>query len=105
MKSVKGRPRHFQTCWSNKDVDVAVCRTRKLFRIWKQSWNDEDRKKTHEVVENVDLCQDGCELFRIPKQRTGENRDVVGVSCLKDESGAVRVWLIKRKSGRSLWIS
>ena len=26
-------------------MDVAVCRKRKLFRIWKLSWNDEDRKK------------------------------------------------------------
>ena len=40
----KGKPRHFETyCW-NKDVDVAVCRKRGLFRIWKQSWNEEDRK-------------------------------------------------------------
>ena len=30
-------------------------------------------------------------MFRIAKQRAGEKRDVVGVSCLKDESRAVKV--------------
>ena len=34
---------------------------------------------------------DGCELFRIAKQRVGEKKDVVGVSCLKDEIGVVKV--------------
>ena len=41
----KGKLRHFETWWWNKDVDVAVCRKRELFRIWKQSWNEEDRAK------------------------------------------------------------
>ena len=31
------------------------------------------------------------ELFKIVKQRVEEKKDVVGVSCLKDESGAVKV--------------
>ena len=29
----------------NKDVDVTVRRKRELFRIWKQKWNEEGRKK------------------------------------------------------------
>ena len=106
----KGKPRNFETWWWNKDVDVAMCRKRELFRIWKQCWNEEDRKKycdakkdikrvvymamdqkAWEVVEKVDLCCAGCELFRIAKQRAGEKRDVVGVSCLKDESGMMKV--------------
>ena len=29
----KGKPRHFEMQWWNKDVDVAVCRKRELFRI------------------------------------------------------------------------
>ena len=105
----KGKPRHFETWW-NKDVDVAVCRKRELFRIWRQSQNEEDRKKyceakkdaktviyiamdqkARETVEKVDFCCDGCELFKIVKQRVGEKKDVVGVSCLKDENGAVKV--------------
>ena len=44
-----------------------------------------------EKVEKVDSCCDSCESFRIVKQKVGEKKDVVGVSCLKDESGAVKV--------------
>ena len=51
----------------------------------------------------VDLCLDGYEFFRIAKQRAREKRDVARVSCLKDETGAMKeVWMIKRKSGRSI---
>ena len=41
----KGKYRHFGMWWWNNDVDVTVCRKRKSFRIWKQSQNEEDRKK------------------------------------------------------------
>ena len=40
-------------------------------------------------MEKVDSCCD--ELFRIAKRRVGEKKDVVGVSCLKDESGLMKV--------------
>ena len=112
----KGKPRHFETWWWNKDLDVAVRRKRELFRIWRQSQNEEDRKKdckaeedakrvvyvamdqkAREAVEKVDSSRDGCELFRIAKQRAGEKSDVVGVSCLKDESGVVKVSMDDRK--------
>ena len=53
----------------------------------------------------VDSCRDGRELFRIAKHRVGEKKDVVGVSCLKDESGLAKMWMIERKSGRSIWKS
>ena len=97
-------------------MDVAVCRKRELFRIWKQSQNEEDRKKycdakkdakrvvymaldqkAREAVEKADSCRDRRELFRIAKQRVGEKKDVAGVSCLKDESGAVKVSVDDRK--------
>ena len=45
----KGKPRHFETWWWNKDVDLAVCRKRELFMIWKQSRNEEDTKKYREA--------------------------------------------------------
>ena len=48
-------------------------------------------------MEKVDLCCDGRELFRIAKQRVVEKKDVVGVSCVKDESGAVNVSVDDRK--------
>ena len=37
----------------------------------------------------VDSCCDVCELLRNAKQRLGE--EDVGVSCLKDETGTVKV--------------
>ena len=51
-------------------------------------------QKAREAVEKVDSCCNGCELFRIAKQRVGEKKGV-GDSCLKDESGAVKVWMMK----------
>ena len=48
-------------------------------------------QKAHEAVEKVDSCRDGRELFRTAKQE--EN----GVSCLKDESEAVKVHVHDRK--------
>ena len=97
----RDKPRHFQTWWWNKDVDVDVCRKRELFRSSKPSGNEEDRnkyceakkdakrvvymamnQKAREAVE-VNSCRHGRELFRIAKQRLGEKKDVVGVSCVK----------------------
>ena len=40
----KSKPRYFEMCWWNKDMDVTVLR-KELFRIWKQSRNEEDGKK------------------------------------------------------------
>ena len=93
-------------------MDIARCRKREFFRIWEQHCNEEDRKKVceskkdvkrevymvmdekaREAVEKAGSCCDGCELFKIVKQRVGEKKDVVGVSCIKDESGAVKVSL------------
>ena len=45
----KGKPRHFETWWWNKNVNVAVCRKTELFSIWKQNQNEEDRKKYYEA--------------------------------------------------------
>ena len=48
-------------------------------------------QKAREAMEKVDSCCDGCELFRIAKQRVGEKKDVAEVSFLKDKSVAVKV--------------
>ena len=44
-------------------------------------------QKAREAAGKVDQCRDGRELFRIAKQRVGEKKDTIGVSCLK---GAVK---------------
>ena len=54
-------------------------------------------QKAREAVEKVDSSRDGRELFRIAKERAAEKSDVVGVSCLKDESGPVKVSVDDRK--------
>ena len=54
-------------------------------------------QKAWEAVEKVDSCHDDRELFRVCKQRAGKIRDVVGFSCLKDETGAVKVSMGDRK--------
>ena len=57
-------------------------------------------------MEKIDFCCDGCELFRIAKQRVVKKKDVVGISCLKDESGTVKVSVDdQKKSGGSIWKS
>ena len=44
-------------------------------------------QKAQEGVE-VDSCRDGSQLLRIAKQRVGEKKDFVGVSCLKCGGGS-----------------
>ena len=65
-------------------MDVTACRNKELFMIWKQSQNEEDRKKyceakkdakrvvymamdqkAREMVEKIDSCREDHELFRI----------------------------------------
>ena len=67
-----------------------TCRKRELFRIWKQSWNEEVRtrscgakryakkvvymamdQKAREAVEKIDSCCGGRELFRIANKGLG----------------------------------
>ena len=54
-------------------------------------------QKAQVAVEKVNLCRDSCKLFRIAKQRVGKKKDAVGVTYLKDESGAVKVSVDDRK--------
>ena len=69
---------------------------KKIGRNIARQWVAMDQK-TREAVEKVDSSRDGPKLFRIAKQRAGEKGDVVGVTCLKDESGAVKVSVDDRK--------
>ena len=70
-----------------------IARQRKMLRVVYMAMD----QKAQEAVEKVDSSCDGHELFRIAKQRDGEKSDIVGVSCLKDESGAVKVSMDDRK--------
>ena len=76
-----------------------MCKKKELFRIWKQSRNQEYSKKyceakkdvkrvvhmtmdkkTQEAVKKVDSYHDGHELFRISKQGLGRREMVLGLS-------------------------
>ena len=71
-------------------MDVAVCRKRELFNIWKQNRNEKIRRnivtqkkdaervvymamdeKAWEVIENVDSCRDGREFLEFPDKELG----------------------------------
>ena len=64
-----------------------IVRQKKTLRVLYRTMD----QRAREVLQKVDLCHDGRELFRIAKQRVGEKKNVVRVSCLKDESGVVKV--------------
>ena len=53
-------------------------------------------QRVWERVEKVDSYCEIHEFYRIAKQRAGEERDVVGVSCRKD--GAVKVSVDDQKN-------
>ena len=75
-------------------VKVSVDDQKKIWKEHMEKLMNVDQKK---VVEKVHLCRDSRELFQIAKQRVGEKKDVVGVSCLKDESGVVKVSVDEQK--------
>ena len=94
-------------CGGNKDVDVAVCRKRELFRIWKQSRNGEDRKKyceakkdakrvvymaidqkAREAVEKVVICVAmAVSCLELPNKGLGRRKMLLGLVVLK-----MKVW-------------
>ena len=49
----KGKPRHSETWWWRRDVDVAKSRKRNLFWIWGHDQNEEDRKAYHKVKKDT----------------------------------------------------
>ena len=49
----KSKPMYFEIwCW-NKDIHVAACSKRELFRIMKGGRNEENRKKYYEVKKDA----------------------------------------------------
>ena len=84
----KGKPRHFETWWWNKDVGVEresyLVGMRKIGRNIVRQKKDAKRvvyiamnQKAQEAVEKIDMCCDGHELFRIAK-RLGRKKTLLG---------------------------
>ena len=98
----KGKPRHFETWWWNKDVHVAVCRKiesylrfgmRKIGRYIVSQKKDAKRavytamdQKAPEAMEKADSCRDGRELFRVVKG-LGRRKMLLGLVVLKMKVG------------------
>ena len=48
-------------------------------------------QKPQKAVDKVDSCQQLTSCLELPNKKVAEKKDVVGVSCLKNESGTVKV--------------
>ncbi|HXJ94687.1 MAG TPA: reverse transcriptase domain-containing protein [Terriglobia bacterium] len=102
----KGRSKHRETWWWNEEVAKAIQEKRRLFKIWKKSKCEEDRKlynqakkfaraevaKAQETarkdfVDKLDEAEHKGHIFKVAKQIVQKNRDVVGGSCVKDKNG------------------
>ena len=100
----KGAARHRVTWWWNEGVEVAVKDKRKLWKAWKQGGDKEEylkakraaKKAVYEAKKIAEQERFGnilgredqrADLFRIAKQMTSSNRDIVGDNCVKNDNG------------------
>ncbi len=98
----KGPPRHRVTWWCNDFVDEAVKEKHRLWKAWKKGSSKEeyleakraakravyDAKKIAEEERFRDVLRredDRAEVFKIAKQMTTSNRDVVGDKCVRND--------------------
>ena len=113
----KGKPRHIKTWWWNDDVTVVINRKRELLKIWKRSSNEGNRRQcceakkvvkrvvaaamdqtSRKAIWKVEINFNGRELFQIAKQRGKERYYALGVNCLKDKNGEVKVAVDEHKN-------
>lgn len=88
-----------------------------MFKIWNTNRNEGNRRQysdakkvakrvvaaamdqtSREAIEKAEISCDNRGLFCIAKQRTKEERFVLGVNCLKNEKGIVKETVDERKS-------
>ena len=75
---------------------IRLCVERGSYLGLETESEEENRKKYCKAKKDAKRvvhvsCNDGRELFRIAKQEVGKKRNVVGFSCLKDESDTMKV--------------
>jgi hypothetical protein len=104
----KGPPRHRETWWWNENIGEIVKEKRRLFEVWKNTGSESDRKlynaAKRQAKKEINVAQeaerkkfgemlqreDGKKnVFRVAKQMVKENRDVVGIGCIKDKEGKI----------------
>ena len=102
----KGRPKHRETWWWNDKVAKVVEDKRRLFKVWKKSKCEID-KAAYTLAKNMaraevakaqeagrkefgdmlDKADGEGQVFKVAKQIVRRNKDVVGVTCIKDKKG------------------
>ena len=117
----RGRPRHKETWWWNEEVKEAIKNKKACYKLWKKSGKEADRKeytlakhtakkivaiakqkKSKELAETLKSDEGRRKVFRIAKHMIKEQQDVMKVSCMKDENGALVLNEIER---RNIWKS
>jgi len=102
----KGRPKHRETWWWNDEVAEVIKEKQRLFKVWKKSKMDADRKayqdikkKARAAVYNaqeagrkefgakLDEAEGRGQVFKVARQIVQKNKDVVGGGCVKDKEG------------------
>ena len=99
----KEPPRHSVTWWWNNNVDIAVKEKRRLWKSWKQGGSKEDyleakrttrravydAKRTAELERSGNLLReaDSAQVFKIAKQMTTTNLDIVGDISVGNDTG------------------
>ena len=68
-------------------MDVAVCGKNELFSIWKQSWNEEDRKRYCEAKKDAKRVAYSVVVFvsclELPNKDLGRREALLGLFALK----------------------
>ena len=115
----KGPVRRREMWWWNRDVDNAVKEKRRLWKEWKQGNSKEPylaaKRRAKSVVyaakKRVEeerfpnlLTRDDQknEVFKIAKQMTKTNQDIIGEKCVRDDTGELA---FDDKSKKAAWKS
>jgi len=104
----KGPPRHRETWWWNDNIGEIVKEKRRLFKVWKNTECESDKKlyteAKRQAKKEINMAQeverkkfgemlvreDGKKnVFRVAKQMVSVNKDVVGTGCIKDKEGNI----------------
>ena len=121
----KGPPRHVQMWW-NEEVEKKVNEKKLKFKAWCQAKGTAAEKavlkeyvaakkiakkavaqaqqwERKRLGEKLNTEEGQKFVFKIAKQMAKERQDIVGVNCLKDESGNIVVKPEMIRDGGSIW--
>ena len=105
----KKPPRHKETWWCNDEVKLLIEEKRRLFKSWKNTKNEEDKKHNaakyraknvigkvqHEqrlrFIEDLEQENEKGNIFKVTRQMVHRSKDVVGGGSMKDKNGKVVV--------------